>query len=208
MNSSSNTQSILGVFLYINDSRIYELIKTIHTLAPSLHKHIIYQDLTNKPRDQYPNIVKQTRQLPIFIVKGINEPLVGILNIQKWLSSQVTRLNSQQNEQQGQNNSANGSAIPKIFTKDSADELDGFLPGEMYGSSSNYSYLSEKMNIDMNCNFERLVGMKGNFNDMKESVLNETKTNKNSDTEKRYDDMMKERKKLLESQNNGNIINL
>lgn len=204
MNSNLNTQSILGVFLYVNDSRIYELIKTIHTLAPSLHKHIIYQDLTNKPRDQYPNIVKQTRQLPIFIVKGINEPLVGILSIQKWLSSQVTRLNSQQNEQQGRETSV----IPKIFTKDSADELDGFLPGEMYGSSSNYSYLSEKMNTDMNCNFERLVGMKGNLQDMKESVLNETKTNKQSDTEKRYEDMMKERKKLLESQNNGNVVSI
>lgn len=201
-----NSANILGIFLFKQEARIIDLIRTIKTMAPHMHDLIIYQDLTNKSYDLYPTIVKQHRQLPIFIVKGLKEPLIGVVSIQKWLAVQITR-SDHGNESNRQNGSTTSQKEePLIFQ---SDGLDGYQPGEMTYGSSNYAYLSEKMNMDMNCNFARVSGIKGHMTEVtKDTGYKETKSGKQSEIDKRYQDMMSERKKLLEAQNSGNTINL
>jgi hypothetical protein len=148
--------------------------------------------------------VKQTRQLPIFIVKGLNEPLVGIAHIQKWLSVQITRSNSNNDSESKSGNLSQ--ELPLIFRDEG---LDGYQPSEMKYTSSSYSYFSEKMNSDMNHNFQRLVGIKGSVHEnSSDSGYKDTKSGKQSEIDKRYQDMMTERKKLLESQNGGTSIKI
>jgi hypothetical protein len=213
MNINSNL--ILGVFIYKNDENIVNLIRAIQTFAPDLHKKIVYQDLTNKTFDNFPNIVKTHKALPILVLKGINEPLIGIISIQKWLSSQTSRSsdhNSSNRSKQGggslSNNERENFDLPNIFKKGDSGELDGFFPQEMKKSSSNYSYLEE--NIEMETNHEKLYGMSGNIQKMKESdEFSDTKSGKNSDTSKRFEEMMNERKKLIESQvTQGNFVKI
>lgn len=203
MNNNSNL--ILGVFIYKNDDSIINLIRAIQTFAPELHKKIVYQDLTNKTYDNFPNIVKTHRALPILVLKGINEPLVGIIAIQKWLSNQTARSSD---KSAAQNSEKGSSEIPSIFKKGDSGELDGFFPQEMRKSSSNYSYLEE--NFEMESNLERLYGMTGNIHHMNNTdEFSETKSGKNTDTTKRFDDMMNERKKLIESQvTKGNFVKI
>lgn len=203
---SHRGNTIVAVLFYKREMKIMELIKTIQTMAPHIHKNMIYHDLTDKTFDNFPVIVKQLQQLPILVSKGINEPLVGVASIQKWLAHHMSQSN--QEKVANENRLESNKDLPTIFKKNK-DDLDGFLPGEMSGSISNYSYFNDNMNRSMECNFEKLVGFKGNVEKSQEaSGFSETKSNKNSDTVKRFDEMMNERKKLLESQNHGNVINL
>jgi hypothetical protein len=209
MNNNSNL--ILGVFIYKNDDNIVNLIRAIQTFAPDLHKKIVYQDLTNRTYDNFPSIVKTHKALPILVLKGINEPLIGIISIQKWLSSQTSRSSDNSNNNRIKNGGSNEREnfdLPNIFKKGESGELDGFFPQEMKKSSSNYSYLEE--NIEMETNHEKLYGMSGNIQKMKESdEFSDTKSGKNSDTSKRFEEMMNERKKLIESQvTQGNFVKI
>jgi hypothetical protein len=208
---NNNLNFILGVFFYKNEESIINLIKAIQTFAPELHRRIMYQDLTNKTFDSFPNIVKTHRALPILVLKGINEPLIGIISIQKWLSSQTARSADSgsgraQGAAAGQDKDNNN--IPSIFRKEDSGDLDGFFPQEMKRSCSNYSYLEE--NFEMESNLERLYGMTGNIQKMNDSEeYSETKSGKNTDTSKRFDEMMNERKKLIESQvTKGNFVKI
>jgi hypothetical protein len=203
---SHRGNTVVAVLFYKREMKIMELIKTIQTMAPHIHKNMIYHDLTDKSFDNFPVIVKQLQQLPILVSKGINEPLVGVASIQKWLAQHMYQSN--QEKATSEMRTESNKDLPTIFKKNK-DDLDGFLPGEMLGSISNYSYFNDNMNHSMECNFEKLVGFKGNLEKTQDtSGFSETKSNKNSDTVKRFDAMMNERKKLLESQNTGNVINL
>lgn len=203
---SHRGNTIVAVLFYKREMKIMELIKTIQTMTPHLHKNMVYHDLTDKSFDNFPVIVKQLRQLPILVSKGINEPLVGVASIQKWLALHISQAN--QDKTTNEKNTETNKDLPTIFKKNK-DDLEGFLPGEMSGSISNYSYFNDNLNQSMECNFERLVGFRGNIEKATDSSgFSETKSNKNSDTVKRFDEMMNERKKLLESQNNGNVIHL
>lgn len=206
---SHGGNTIVAVLFYKREMKIMELIKTIQTMAPHIHKNMVYHDLTDKSYDNFPVIVKQLQQLPILVSKGINQPLVGVASIQKWLAQHLSQSNQEKKMSELQESNVNSDSVPTIFKKNK-DELEGFLPGEMSGSMSNYSYFNDNMNQSMECNFEKLVGFRGNVEKIstESTGFSETKSNKNSDTEKRFNAMMTERKKLLESQNNGNVVNL
>lgn len=198
---------IQGFFFYKNDARIFELIKTIQTFTPNIHNLIVYHDLTNKSYENMPRIVKQIQKLPILVIKGMNQPLVGIIEIQKWLSNQINNKPDHESAASGSRSaSAQNEKEPMIFKKES-DAPSGFFP-EMNFSSSSYSYLHDDMNNNMNCRFEKVSShpMTSDVPVSSDTGFKEKKTN--IDTNKKFDEMMMERKKIIEQRHNDNTIPL
>jgi hypothetical protein len=201
---------IQGFFFYKNDARIFELIKTIQTFTPNIHTGLVYHDLTNKSFDDMPRIVKQIQQLPILVLKGINKPLVGIIEIQKWLSNQINISNKPDNEYSNSKLNSNKNEKEPIIFKNEKDGPLGFFP-EMNKLGSNYSYLIDDMNNDMSCKFERLTSQQSNVQSNQQNYpghstggFKEKKTD--IDTNKKFDEMMNERKRIIEIRHNENTI--
>lgn len=189
-----NSNKFIGVYFYKSCPESDELIKTIKIMTPVLYDQILFQDLTSKNYNYYPEIVKRIGKLPILVSKGNNDPLVGVLPIKKWIAN----FSYQKNDSNDKQLLTNNEKAPLIFNKDNS--FNAFIASEM-GRATSYSYINDEYPED---NYERLNTIKGNTIDTNNymSMSNESdKSSKNGVVSKRYEEMMNERKKLLESQN-------
>lgn len=207
-----DSSKIVGVFFYQRDARSQELIKTAQMMVPDVHARIVWTDVSGRSAQDMPAIVKKVGQLPIFVCKGQNTPLVGIEPVQRWLAAQAQLINSARSssaesssEKDGADTSDANSLL--IFRNDGG--IGAFMPSEMgaHGGSS-YAYIGDKE--QPHYNFERLdvpsassaAGATAPRNAVPPTPAGnfESKSSKSDQFTQSYERMMSERKKLFDMQ--------
>lgn len=209
--SQNFNMNIIGVLFYKNDANSTQMIRTIKTMVPHVYPLIMYKDISQMSPSQYPNIVKQHQTLPILVVKQLNQPIVGFSNIKKWIANQMEK-----SQDTRETRTQSGTTTPtSVSLKNSEELLDGFDPCEMGRMSSTYSYIDDKMSH--NFSYENVesfyspnkktptTASKQTKNAMfiEPSEKYESKSQKNDDISKKYDELVNDRNKIeIQCQNN------
>jgi hypothetical protein len=189
---------IKGIYFYKNDQIMKQIIDTMRMMCPDLYKDIMFKDLTHIPYKDYPNIVKANGQLPIMIYRGIREPIIGVVTIQKWIASQVQMISM------NNNNNKNVDQNQNQMMYASNDLLSGHGGFHSLSRSTGYEYLdgsvSESIYGSISDGNQQMTQTQSQNNDQKYE-----KGSKNQDVNARYQQFMNERKSLDSVQNGGGI---
>lgn len=198
-NYQQNTQQskLLGI-LYLDSKYplMRNLYETMSVMTPDLIERIKVMDLKNVNSKNYPALVIKHKQLPLLIVRDMNEPLIGPENIKRWLARTYSPSNQSQSKEYSDN---------KPQLQNNTDSMyEGFSANMFGGNSTQYESFSPNGN-NYETNFESL-----NHDTKMNMTMEFMKKNGNSSTNDKKDDLT-QRMNLLENQrkalNNNNLQN-